>query len=1070
MDSCFVPQINGFVFAFYNEKELLILALIHRCLERCLVEGKIIRIFTTFLLYVFTGSQTDIGMKKITAFIILVSFVQLSIAQQTRFINDPQGIFKQAKDYFQREQYSLAYPLLKDLQLQQREPDRTSQAINAQEVKYYTTVCALKQDERGAVDKAKDFIDLEDNAARVQMMSFHLAEYYFRQQDYPKAQALYETVNIGNLSNREIADMKFHQGYAYFTAKQFDKAKPLFDAIRQMKDDPNYIDANYYYGFLSFYDKKYREALDAFTVVEDHPQYGQVVPYYVANIYYSLGQKDKALEYAENKLKRGNLYYDLEMRQMVGHAYFEKKQYDKALPYLEAYVSKSEKVRREDLYELSYCYYQAGNLAKAIDGFKQVSGKEDSLAQNAMYLLGDAYLKTGQKANARNAFLICASNSSNAQQREISMYNYAKLSYELGYQDVALTELQKFLQAYPQSTYNNEAKELLISVLANTNNYRDALTLLESVKSPSPNARRLYPRILYGRATELINDGMLVTANELLTRAENVPDNGAVLPYIQFWKGEVGYRLNKTDDAIRYYFEYLKSSVVNGEVNPVNAKYNLGYSYLKKENYRQALGFFEQIVTTPKINSPAMEQDAYIRSADCHYMNRDYKKALAMYDKVLDFSWPASDYATFQKAMIAGVNAPKEKITLLSSVSRKFPTSGLIADANMEVAVTYLANEQFREAIPFLKNVVSDPNSSLKPKAYLKLGIAYYNLDNNTEALNQYTAILKQFPNSPEADAALENARIIYIEQGRTSEYVNFARTMGKEVTGTQEDDLAYQEAEVQFNNGNFAAAAKEFEEYLGRFPGGKHSLEALYYKSEIYFNQKDWAKAAAGYELLADRVPHKYGEKSLLNAARLNFFDLKKYEKAEKYFARLKDFASSQENKLEAMRGLLRSQYQLQKWTDAVANARDLLNQKGIGTDDKTLANMAIAKSHQTSNECEQAITNYRTVASLSKSAYGAEARYEIANCFFNQNHFSDAEKAAFEVINKSGSYELWVTRAYILLGDVYFKQKDYFNAKATFQSVVDNAKMEDLRQEAVRKLNATVEEEKKNSKISGQ
>lgn len=1006
-------------------------------------------------------------MKKTTAIIALIGISHFSVAQQTRFINDPEGTYKQAKEYFQREQYSLAYPLLKDLQLKQRDIDLTSKAIPTQELKYYTTVCALMQNEKGAIEKAKDFIDLEDNESRTQMMGYHLAEYYFRQQDYSSAIPLYEKVDVANLSNREIADMKFHLGYAYFTTKQFDKAKPLFDAIRQIKSDPNYIDANYYYGFLSFYDKKYREALDAFTVVENDPQYGKVVPYYVANIYYSLGQKDKALEYAENKLKRGNLHYDLEMRQIVGHAYFEKKQYDKALPYLEAYVTKSDKVRREDVYELSYCYYKAGNLDKAIDGFKQVSGKEDSLAQNAMYLLGDAYLKTGQKANARNAFLIGASNNSNAKQKEISMYNYAKLSYELGYQDVALTELQKFVQAYPQSEYNNEARELMVSVLANTNNYKDALSLLEGVKSPSPSARRLFPKILYGRATELANDGMLVTAMELLTRAEIDPNNTDILPYVQFWKGEISYRLNKVDDAVRYYFDYLKSGAVNGEVNPLNAKYNLGYCFLKKENYKQAQGFFEQVVTTPRINSSTIEQDAYVRIADCYYMNRDYKKAQSMYDKVLDFSWPASDYATFQKAMIAGVNSGKDKITLLSSLSRKYPTSSLIADANMEVAVTLLANEQFREAIPYLKNVVSDPNSSLKPKAHLKMGIAYYNMDNNTEALNQYTTILKTFPNSPEADAALENARSIYIEQGKTSEYVNFARTMGKEITSTQEDELAYQEAETQFNNGNFPAAAKKFEDYLAKFPEGKYSLDALYYKSEIYFNQKDWTKAVAGYEMLSDRVPNKFGEKALVNAARLNFFDLKNYEKAETYFTKLKDFASSQENKLEAMRGLLRAQYQLQKWEAAVANAKDLLNQKGVGTDDKVLANMAIAKSYQNSKEYDQAITAYRTVSSLSKSAYGAEAKYEIAACFLAQNRLKDAEKAAFEVINKAGSYEEWVTRAYILLGDVYFNEKDYFNAKATYQSVVDNAKMETLRQEAVKKLNQTIEEEKKSSKV---
>ena len=116
-------------------------------------------------------------------------------------------------------------------------------------------------------------------------------------------------------------------------------------------------------------------------------------------------------------------------------------------PYLETYVNSSKTVSRQDLFELSYCYYQTKNYNKAIEGFKQLGGKDDSLAQNAMYLLGDAYLKTGQKANARNAFLFCASNSSYPAQKEISQFHYAKLSYELGYPDVALDRIPKFFAA-----------------------------------------------------------------------------------------------------------------------------------------------------------------------------------------------------------------------------------------------------------------------------------------------------------------------------------------------------------------------------------------------------------------------------------------------------------------------------------------------------------------------------------------------------------------------------------------------------------------------------------------------
>jgi lipopolysaccharide biosynthesis regulator YciM len=190
----------------------------------------------------------------------------------------------------------------------------------------------------------------------------------------------------------------------------------------------------------------------------------------------------------------------------------------------------------------------------------------------------------------------------------------------------------------------------------------------------------------------------------------------------------------------------------------------------------------------------------------------------------------------------------------------------------------------------------------------------------------------------------------------------------------------------------------------------------------------------------------------------------------AEKYYAQLKQITASQENKLEAMRGLLRSQYQQQKWAEAVDNAKELITLKGSSSDDKSLANMAIGKSAQINGQYDVAITNFKNVIAVNKAALAAEARYEIANTWFITNRMSDAEKAAFEVINKSGSYDWWVTKAYILLGDIYFKQKDYFNAKATFQSVVENSLNAQLKTEAQTKLNQVIEEESKSSKVNTQ
>ncbi|HQV56068.1 MAG TPA: tetratricopeptide repeat protein, partial [Chitinophagaceae bacterium] len=507
----------------------------------------------------------------------------------------------------------------------------------------------------------------------------------------------------------------------------------------------------------------------------------------------------------------------------------------------------------------------------------------------------------------------------------------------------------------------------------------------------------------------------------------------------------------------------------SGEANINNVRYNLGYSYLRKENYSVALSYFEPLGRGAALSSSAFVQDAYVRTADCYYMQKDYTKAKAMYDNVIKYSWPAEDYATFQNAMLAGVRSSTEKISLMNTMIRKFPNSSLVTDANMEVAKTYMSNERFREALPYLTAVTKTTgNTSLVPQAYLKLGTAYFNLKSNQEALAQFKTLVEKYPNSQEADDALDIIRVIYIEDSKPDEYAAYMRSVGKPLSVSTEDSLTYAAAEKQYDDQKINEALASFNGYLQKFPNGSYALDANFNRAEIYYTKKDWANSLVGYENVAVNAPNRYAERAVLAAARINFFELKDYTKAEDYFIQLKEITGSQEIKLEAMRGLLRSQYQLKKWTEAAANAKELTEAKGSSADDKTLANMTIAKSFQVSGEFDQAITSYKSVVQLNKAAMAAEARYEIASCWLSLNKLSDAEKAAFETINKSGSYDYWVTKAYILLGDIYFKQKDYFNAKATFQSVVDNTTDAELKAEAQSKLDQVTVEEGKSSKVN--
>lgn len=1003
-------------------------------------------------------------------FCLLALLLSLNSFSQGNFnITDPEKKFKEAKGLFIKEEYSLAYPLLKELKQQYPENTITDHTYLNQDVDYYYIVCGLRLDQPVAETEAKQFIASANNEPRQQIMGYNLAKYYFVKGDYSNAITFYERAGYDNLSNDEIADAKFELAYSYFNVKRFTDAKPLFNEVHQLPKNKYYYPANYYYGYINYGDKNFTEALKAFKVVENQTAYQGLVPYYISEIYYFEGKKDEALKYGQEALNRGNLYYRKDLNLLIGQIYFEKKDYAKAQPLLEEYVNSSDKVSKEVLYELSYCYYEANQVEKAIEGFKQLSNETDSLGQNSMYLLGDLYLRTNQQANARSAFQFSAANSSNRKQQEISRFNYAKLSYELGYQDVALKDMNTFLDLYPASTYATEAKEILIAILANTNNFNNALSLYESFDNPTPAMQKVYPQILFGKATELINDQKLQEADVLLDKILKDPNANKLLPLTNFWKGEIAYRLARHDDAIRYMAAYLQSPSIQGEATPVAARYVTGYSFLKKENFKEAINNFEQVTKTVAATSNPLEQDAYLRAADSYFMLKDYNRAKTMYDNVLNTASAQSDYALFQKAMIAGINNSNEKVKLLNSLSSQYPSSDLLGDALVEIANTYMAQEKFGDAVPYLDKLLNLKSAqALHPAAYLKLGLSQYNLNNNAEALNAYQKLISNYPQSPEADEALENMKSIYVEEGKPNDYVEVLRNAGKNISVSEADSLTYSAAELKYNNGDCVNAITGFNNYLSSYPNGSFAVQANYFTAECYAKSKDWPNALKGYEAVVRLGNSKYAEASALTAARLYYLEIKDYEKAKTYFTKLREIAISQENQLEALRGLVRTYYQTKDYDQASNASKELLTKKGLSTDDKVIANLVLGKSLQTTGNCEEAINAYKQVAAANKAAWGAEARYEMANCYFTQNNLTAAEKAGLEVIKITASQDYWVAKAYILLGDVYMKQKDYFNAKATYQSVADNATIAELKAEAKEKLDKAVAEEKAGSKIN--
>ena len=929
---------------------------------------------------------------------------QIGLAQTPVLPSSMDASMRELQTFVSERAYMSSFQLAKELK-------RSSMYQNNSSVKekvdFYLLVSGLQLDEKGIVEQASDFIKAAVDPAFRQMMTYYVGIYYFRNNNPAQSLAYLETAKLANLNNAQIGEVKYLLGYLYFSLGQFEKAKQPLDAVRQTVGDLYYVDANYYYGFIAFKEKNYAAALSCFEIAKAAAAYGKLIPFYNAQIYYFTGNAEKALSTALDALKSGNQYYEKPLQQLVGRLLFAKNDFTAALPYLEKYVASTKTPSSEDVYELSFCYFEQKKWNNAIEGFKKLTTGKDSL------------------------------------------------SFEEGLTNEALKGFQEFLKQYPRSTFTQEATDLLVNTLARTSNFKEGLKLYAGIKNPSALAQKAYPSLLYGRAVELINDQFIDAADSLLDHLLTAPNNQDVVVLANFWKSEMQFRKGSYKQGITYLQKYLAAPVVNAEVNLSNAYYNLGFAQMQLQQYSDALIGFEKASATVKTGSP-IYQDLVIKKADCLFMTKDFTKAMALYNQVIDRNYDAADYAYFQKSIILGAsNKTSEKLELLQKFVKQYPNSGLIGDVYMEMANTYLASESFALAVAPLQQITSSvPLAAWHPAAYLKLGVAYFNIDKNDEALATFKSLLAKFPNTEESESSIEYIRNIFVENQKPQDFIAFMESNGKALSETEADSLTYQAALLRYEQKDFAGTKNGMSAYIDKFPNGAHLLEAHDIMASIYESEKNTVSAVKYLSYIASKAPNKFATDAVLHLARAYYFELRDYTKATIYYKQLDAMAADEAVKKEAVRGLIRSATKQSNWEDAVPAASQILEMSGAAADDKVMANFVMAKSKQLSVSLDTAVIYYKEVIASGKSEFSAEAKYQLAKILFEQNKLEESEKVAFEQIKGWGSYEYWVTKSYLLLGDIYHKQLDYFNAEATYQSIIANATFADLKKEAQEKL----------------
>jgi len=894
-----------------------------------------------------------------------------------------------------------------------------------------------------AIDKFNHTNDLHIHAG----LAFYIGNYYFKESDHINALSYLEHTDDSYLSDDRIEYVQYVKGVAYFSLNEFSKAKPFLESIAQLDKSDYKNDVTYYLGFISFAVHDYEKALNLFNQLVQNDQYKSVIPFYIGYIYNDKGELDKAIELLEGFIKSGSLFYSIESRELLSSVYFNKGYFQKSISVYETLQKDRHSLDPMQQLELGIAYHEVGSYPKSIEVLKPLSAESAQIASKAAFYLGDSFIQIGGKESARNAFSIVISKSDNINHKEIAHFFYAKLSLELGFLDQGFQKLSDFLSNYPNSTYLNEAQTVLMTFYAKTNNFQKALNLLKSSAIDRTTYSTIAPRIYFGRAMESINEAKYQLVYGYLDKVLEFKTS-SFFPYALFWKGEILFREKKYTDAIQYLADYIRiNPFQQGEASAENAYYDLGYAYFAIENYDKSYSFFEKIIESKSVFDNEKLRECIVRAADCSFMQKKMAKAKSLYAKVADGSKHyGSIYAAYQLAIIQGINSPAEKINSLKLILTNFPTSSFTSIVLMELANTYMSEESYENAIAYLNKLIETASleDKLKPAIYLKLGIAQYNLENTEQSIAFFRKVIKEFPSSEEATEAVESARSIYVKNGKLDDFQTFLESGGRSISAFQKDSLQFQFVQSTFTESDHALTYNAIERYLRDYPNGLFVTDVLAFKSDILKEDGRWKEAAESFSKLSKIVPSKYEKNALKEASKIYFFELRDYKNALPLY--IKQFTNTEtpEDKLLSLRGIVRCYYYTQSWLEGGSYASQLL-ESNSNVDDVSYARVVLGYKYQSLKSLDSSSYYFNNLINRN-SLLGAEARFQLALNEFNQDFLEKAEVSAMAVISKENPSDYWESRCYILLGNIFSKQKDFFNAKATLESVIENCKIEDL------------------------
>lgn len=419
------------------------------------------------------------------------------------------------------------------------------------------------------------------------------------------------------------------------------------EAIRHIESLPKksyrilqtYQRVTYHHGVNLFNDAKFPAAVAMLDKSLQYPYDKEVTAssHFVKGEAFSVGQR-----YGDAINSYGAVFratpstkadYYIKSRYGIGYAYFNTKEYDKALTHFKAYldaIQPSNPNYNDATVRLADTYYVSKNYSESLKLYERVIASSSPDRDYALFQKGVVLSITGRSEPAKQALQELIAKYPKSRYLDDAMYQRAVIDYEAGNYQAAVTSFTTLIQQLPDSKLVPNALQKRGTAYTNLGQNAKAIADQQRVLNEFPSSA-VASGALYSLQEVLGTENRSSEFDDYLNKYKSANPESTALETIEFEAAKTLYFNEKYSEAVPKFQAYVTGYPNSPHV--ANARYFLADAQLRQNNTQVGLQRMKEVVAE---NKSEFVNRAIQKVADMEYEAKNYSEAIKYYTRLRD--------------------------------------------------------------------------------------------------------------------------------------------------------------------------------------------------------------------------------------------------------------------------------------------------------------------------------------------------------------------------------------------------------------------------------------------------